>query len=102
MPKGQQRKIKGAICNIPVECDQTCNQLPRLPHRSGIIMLKLKKKLQFRGHVYFQADKLINGQIGTVVKIYVNPNTQMPSKIFIKFDDDKAGQNMINIRNKIC
>ena len=55
MPKGQQRKIKGAICNIPVECDQTCKVLPRPPDRSGIILLKLKKKLQFRGHVYFQA-----------------------------------------------
>ena len=47
MPKGQQRKIKGAICNIPVEYDQTCNQLPRPPHRLGIIMLKLKRKLRF-------------------------------------------------------
>ena len=55
MPKGQQRKIKGAICNIPVECDQTCNILPRPPERSGIILLKLKRKLEFRGHVYFQA-----------------------------------------------
>lgn len=55
MPKGQQRKIKGAICNVPVECDQTCNILPRPSERSGIIMLKLKRKLQFRGHVYFQA-----------------------------------------------
>ena len=54
MPKGQQRKIKGAICNIPVECDQTCNILPRPPERSGIILLKLKRKLEFRGHVYFQ------------------------------------------------
>ena len=55
MPKGQQRKIKGAICNVPVECDQTCNTLPRPPERSGIIMLKLKRKLKFRGHVYLQA-----------------------------------------------
>ena len=54
-PKGQQRKIKGAICNVPVECSQTCNVLPRPPDRSGIILLKLKRKLQFRGHVYFQA-----------------------------------------------
>ena len=54
MPKGQQRKMKGAICNIPVECDQTCNHLPRAPESSRIIMLKLKRKLQFRGHVYFQ------------------------------------------------
>ena len=55
MPKGQQRKIKGAICNVPVECSQTCNVLPRPPDRSGIILLKLKRKLKFRGHVYFQA-----------------------------------------------
>ena len=25
MHKGQRNKIKGAICNVPVECDQTCN-----------------------------------------------------------------------------
>ena len=55
MPKGQQRKVKGAICNVPVECDETCKVLPRPPERSGIIMLKLKHKLEFRGHVYFQA-----------------------------------------------
>ena len=55
MPKGQQRKIKGAICNIPVECDQTCNILPCPPERSEIILLKLKRKLEFSGHVYFQA-----------------------------------------------
>ena len=40
---------------MPVDCDQTCNVLPRPPERSGIIMLKLKRKLSFRGHVYFQA-----------------------------------------------
>ena len=54
MPKGQQRKVKGAICNVPVECDQTGSLLPRPPERSGIILLKLRRKFQFRGHVYFQ------------------------------------------------
>ena len=54
MPKGQQRKVKGAICNVPVECDQTSSLLPRPPERSGIILLKLRRKFQFRGHVYFQ------------------------------------------------
>ena len=33
MPKGQQRKIKGAICNVPVNCDQICKILPRPPDR---------------------------------------------------------------------
>ena len=55
MPKEQQRKVNGAICNVPVECDATCKVLPRPPERSGIIMLKLKRKLESRGHVYFQA-----------------------------------------------
>ena len=56
MPKGQQRKIKGAICNVPVELEQTCRVLPRPSSSSGIILLKLKRKLLlFRGHVYFQA-----------------------------------------------
>ena len=55
MPKGQQRKIKGAICNVPIDCVNTFNVLPRPPSQSGIIMLKLKRKLKFRGHVYFQA-----------------------------------------------
>ena len=55
MPKGQQRKIKGAICYVPVDYDQTCNILPRPPEISGIILLKLKIKIHFRGHVYFEA-----------------------------------------------
>ena len=55
MPKGQQRKIKGAICNVPVDCERTCRALPRPRARSGIIMLRLKRKMEFRGHVYFQA-----------------------------------------------
>ena len=42
------------------------------------------------------ADRLINGQIGSVFKIDVNANTQKPSIIYIKFDDNNAGQNMIN------
>ena len=56
MRKGQQRKIKGAICNVPVECDQTCNKLPHPPDRSCIIILKLKRQLKSRGNVYFQAS----------------------------------------------
>ena len=45
------------------------------------------------------SDRLINGQIGTVLKIAVNPNTKRPSIIYIKLDDDKAGQNMITNSN---
>lgn len=51
MSKGQMPKIKGAICNIPVSVDETCTTLPR--NTSDIILVELKKKLSFAGHVYF-------------------------------------------------
>ena len=38
-----------------MNCEETCKVLPRAPDSSGIILLKLKRKLQFKGHVYFQA-----------------------------------------------
>ena len=57
MHKGQQRKIKVVICNVPVGCDQTCNQLPHQPDRSCIIIIKLKRKLQSGGQVYFEASR---------------------------------------------
>ncbi|XP_068742581.1 uncharacterized protein [Montipora capricornis] len=41
------------------------------------------------------ADTLINGQIGTVVKIEVNQNNKRPTIIYVKFDDAKAGNNSI-------
>ena len=53
-------------------------------------------RLMLTANIADISDRLINGQIGTVVKIYVNPNTQRPSIIFMKFDHDEAGQNMIN------
>ncbi|RUA05461.1 MAG: hypothetical protein DSY43_04560, partial [Gammaproteobacteria bacterium] len=41
-------------------------------------------------------DRLINGQMGTIVHIDMNENTQKPSIIYIKFDDNKAGNTLID------
>jgi hypothetical protein len=40
-------------------------------------------------------DRLINGQMGTVVKIQVN-GSNIPTILYIKFDDENAGKTMIN------
>ena len=42
MPKGQQPKIKGAICNIPVRADAVSNCLPRPPDNNGVLFVRLK------------------------------------------------------------
>ena len=55
MQKGQQKKIRGAVCNVPVDYDTVCKSLPRPPSSSGFVMIKLKRKIEFNGHCYFQA-----------------------------------------------
>ena len=37
-------------------------------------------------------DRLINGQIGTVVKIKLNPISYKPEVTYVKFDDKNAGK----------
>ncbi len=82
MPKEQQKKVSGGICNLPVNCDQICIVLPRPPARSGLIMLKLKRKLEFRGHVYFQAvrPQLVENALNWLMQnnpLYNNITTDM-------------------------
>ena len=55
MPKGQAPKIKGTICNVPVEDAETsCYTLPRPADSNGFIIVKVKRKLEQRGHVLFE------------------------------------------------
>ena len=55
MPKGQFPKVKGNICNIPIaEIESNCKSLPRPADSNGIIVVKLKRKNEFRGHVLFE------------------------------------------------
>lgn len=69
---------------MPVDCDQTCNVLPRPPERSGIIILKLKRKLSFRGHVYFQA---------------VRPDIILNALNWLRDNNPFYGSIIINIKN---
>ena len=55
MPKGQSPKIRGAICNVPINSEEICNVLPRGMDNNGIVQVRLKKRLNFKSHVYFEA-----------------------------------------------
>ena len=45
MPKGQEPKTEGAICNVRVEDAETyCNTLPRPAGSNGLVIVKLKRK----------------------------------------------------------
>ena len=63
MPKAQCPKIKGAICNVPVNADDICKVLPGGMDNNGVVQLCLKKKLNFKSHVLFEAvrPKVVHG-----------------------------------------
>ena len=55
MTKGQFAKIKGAICNVPIEANTICNIFPRGIDSNCLILLKLNRILCYRGHVLFES-----------------------------------------------
>ena len=52
MPKGKLPKIKGSLCNIPVnEVYDNCRSLPRPADSNGLLIVKLKRKAEYHSHV---------------------------------------------------
>ena len=46
--------MHGAVVNVPFIVSETCNHLPREGNCEKVILAKLKGKLSFKGHVYFE------------------------------------------------
>ncbi|CAG2210050.1 unnamed protein product [Mytilus edulis] len=50
LPRGGQKGFKGKLVNVPVILSKVTSALPRTPTEAGIIPVKLKRKLQYKGH----------------------------------------------------
>lgn len=46
MPIDESPKLKGAICNVPVDVADVYNNLFRASDSNGLVIVKLKQKLQ--------------------------------------------------------
>ena len=55
MPKDHFSKLKGSICSIPIETAEINDILHQGVHSNVFLMVKLKQKLNLRGHVFFEA-----------------------------------------------
>ena len=54
--KGQSPKIRGAVCNFLVEnAADNCNILPRPADSNGLIIVKVKRKVQYKSNVLFES-----------------------------------------------
>ena len=53
--KGEFAKIKGTICNIPIETANISNVLSRPVDSNRLILVKLKRDLKYSCYVYFKS-----------------------------------------------
>ena len=54
MSKGQLPKLKGGLCNIPVEYVDVSSLLSRRADSNWLVTVKLKNKLEYKGQVLFE------------------------------------------------
>ena len=54
LPRGRQRAIHGAVVNVPSDVSSTVSVLPQTPGHAGLIALKLKRRLRYKGYVLQQ------------------------------------------------
>ena len=51
MSKGKITKIRGTICNVPIDRTDISNTLPCESDSNGLVIATLKCKFDYRGHV---------------------------------------------------
>lgn len=54
MPRGGQLSLRGNVVNVPADVNSTIKSLPRMMCDNETIMVKLKRKLSYKHHVYFE------------------------------------------------
>ena len=52
--KREFAKIKGSICNIPIEAANICNILPRPADSNRLIVVTLKRDLKYKVYICFE------------------------------------------------
>ena len=83
---GQTEKI--AICNVPVDDIDISNLLPTTAYGTGLVIVKLKRKIEYGGHVLFEAVRpvfLCN------ILYYLRENNLLCTDITVKSENISGG-----------
>ena len=96
MSKDQMPKIQEAICNIPVTTKNTRSELPR--RNNPVVIVKLKKKVSFKGHVYFELVSLLKLK---EILLYLKANDSFYEDVSIDFSSVSPDLTIFNIDQDI-
>ena len=78
MSKGNFPKLKSSICNVPIDTVDISDVLPRRADSNGLVAIKLKCKLPYRGHVYFEAAR---PELLNLTLMYLKENNPLYSDV---------------------
>ena len=94
IPKGNFPKLKGSICNVPIDTVDISDVLLRGADSNSLVVIKLKRKLTYRGHVYFEAvrPELLNQTL-----MYLKENNPLYSDVSV--DIGNITDNLLSFAN---
>ena len=85
MPKDLSPKLKGTLCNVPIETINVSSLLPKQADSNGLVAVQLKKKLEeYRDHVYFEP---VHSRFIVRMLEYLKHNNELYRDITIEFND---------------
>ena len=92
MPKGNFPELKGSICNVPIDTVDISDLLPRGADSNDLVVIKLKRKLAYRSHVYFEPvrPELLNQAL-----MYLKENNPLYSDVSV----DTGNINLLSFAN---
>ena len=79
----QMENITGAICNVLVDNIDFTNLLPKTADSNGLVIVKLKRKVEYRGHVLFEA---VRPDLLRRVLSYLKKNNYFYKEIIVRND----------------
>ena len=95
MAKGQSLKLRGTVVNVPKDVNEVFNKLPNCDH---IVLMKLKNKLMYKGHVCFEP---VNPEKVRRALALLNESNHFYSNIKIEIDIIPSSFFYFNENNEI-
>ena len=91
--------MRGAICNDPIDTIDISNTLPRQADSNGLVKVKLKCRLEYKGHVYFES---VRPYVINQLLQYMKLNNELFSDIEIDISHIPSSLiDMINVDHEI-
>ena len=91
--------MRGAICNVPIDTIDISNALPRQADSNGLLIVKLKCRLEYKGHVYFES---VRPYVINQLLQYLKLNNELFSDIEIDISHIPSSLiEMINVDHEI-